>query len=823
MKKGKLIGGALLGIITLYACLNTITLPRFSAVTVAVQANRTVSLSAEPLTLAKQVARYASRLLSMQQANAYIPSIITNVRLTVTAADMDMLTKTENAAGLDSVLISLDVPIGLARSFKVEGLTAGGSTVYSGLEVVHLTGASVSVNITMNPGLLIVPPRVVNTYPLDGAIGIGHRPGIAITFSESMDTRTITDAAFTLVQTATGNPVIGSMVKSDMTVTLLPAADLAPNTSYTATLSIAARSVYGIPLEMSVSWTFTTATIPVVVGTSPASGETGVARNALITAAFSEDMDPATISASTFLFTGPAGTVTYNPAGRTALLETAGILSSDTSYTATITTGARSASGIPLAADHVWSFATGTVADMTPPAFAGISGGTVLSPTSVQLFWLPASDDMTPASSIVYLVSQSTTSGVFTLPPILVSAPGVTSITVTGMAPGTVYYFKVNARDEGGNIETNTTQWWSTPPGRFVKTTGSDTTGDGSETNPYRSITKALSTISSTNAIAVGIYTGDGQYNGANGEAFPLQLAPLTTLFCQGPGNTTVIDATGSGANALYGNSGAVIDSCKVIAEAGRTGIDDSIGGAGGTPGTPARISVISTVVSGAAKTAVTLSANSSVTTSTITGTGEKGIVIRSGRPSVISNAIMGLQTGIEVAADTDPSIDGNRIENNRIGIVVTAAGGRPSVRSNFISNNDIGVQVAAGAPLIHKNEVRTNTIAGNRIGVEILGGMPTITFNTISSNVTGVTVSGGTPAIKSNSLYCNTEADLFVRIDAQIDARNNDWNNVPPAMGQANSVSPYCSAGVDICYTYDPTGIPIFTPSGTALGNSCP
>ena len=63
MKKAKLIGGTLLGIITLYACLNTITMPRFSAVTVAVQANRTASLSAEPLTLAKQVSRYASRVL----------------------------------------------------------------------------------------------------------------------------------------------------------------------------------------------------------------------------------------------------------------------------------------------------------------------------------------------------------------------------------------------------------------------------------------------------------------------------------------------------------------------------------------------------------------------------------------------------------------------------------------------------------------------------------------------------------------------------------------------------------------------------------------
>src|SRR5512137_2650173 len=108
MKNGKLIGGALLGILTLYACLNTITIPKFSAVTVRVQAaGRMATLSAEPLTVAKQVERYAARLLSVPQADAYIPSIVSNVRLTVTAPDMTTLRKTENAAGLDSVTISL--------------------------------------------------------------------------------------------------------------------------------------------------------------------------------------------------------------------------------------------------------------------------------------------------------------------------------------------------------------------------------------------------------------------------------------------------------------------------------------------------------------------------------------------------------------------------------------------------------------------------------------------------------------------------------------------------------------------------------------------
>jgi hypothetical protein len=102
--------------------------------------------------------------------------------------------------------------------------------------------------------------------------------------------------------------------------------------------------------------------------------------NTAITAAFTEAMDSSTLTGSTFTLTGPAnatvaGVVTYN-ASHTAIFTPSAGLAASTTYTATITTGARNVSGDqlagnqgvpPAASNYVWSFTTGLIADTTPP------------------------------------------------------------------------------------------------------------------------------------------------------------------------------------------------------------------------------------------------------------------------------------------------------------------------------------------------------------------------------------------------------------------------------------------------------------------------
>ena len=104
-------------------------------------------------------------------------------------------------------------------------------------------------------------------------------------------------------------------------------------------------------------------TPPTVSGVSPAEGATGVAVSANVTGTFSEAMDPATISGSTFTLTDGAGAavaavVSYDAASRTATLNPSADLANSVTYTARITTGVKDANGNALAADKVWSFTT---------------------------------------------------------------------------------------------------------------------------------------------------------------------------------------------------------------------------------------------------------------------------------------------------------------------------------------------------------------------------------------------------------------------------------------------------------------------------------
>src|SRR5205823_5125465 len=88
-----------------------------------------------------------------------------------------------------------------------------------------------------------------------------------------------------------------------------------------------------------------------------------------IAAFFSEPMDPLTATTVTFILkqgtTPVAGTVTY--AGVTATFNPLNNLAPNTTYTATITTGAKDLAGNALPGNFVWNFTTGATLDTTAP------------------------------------------------------------------------------------------------------------------------------------------------------------------------------------------------------------------------------------------------------------------------------------------------------------------------------------------------------------------------------------------------------------------------------------------------------------------------
>ena len=111
-------------------------------------------------------------------------------------------------------------------------------------------------------------------------------------------------------------------------------------------------------------------TPPGVTATAPAAGQSGVAVSTAISATFSEAMDPASLTSTSFALRDAqnvpvAGTVSYDAATRTARFTPSSPLRNGTAYTATLAGQGSSAaapvrdtSGNALAADVAWTFTT---------------------------------------------------------------------------------------------------------------------------------------------------------------------------------------------------------------------------------------------------------------------------------------------------------------------------------------------------------------------------------------------------------------------------------------------------------------------------------
>lgn len=122
--------------------------------------------------------------------------------------------------------------------------------------------------------------------------------------------------------------------------------------------------------------------IPTVLATGPIGGATDVAPNTSVSVTFSEPMASASLGATSFTLTSgdPAvlvpGTIIYSDS--TAVFWPSAQLAIDTMFTATVTTSAMSALGAPLAADHVWSFTTGSTFAPGLPVNLGTAGDFVI-------------------------------------------------------------------------------------------------------------------------------------------------------------------------------------------------------------------------------------------------------------------------------------------------------------------------------------------------------------------------------------------------------------------------------------------------------------
>lgn len=366
----------------------------------------------------------------------------------------------------------------------------------------------------------VTVPSVVSTIPANGAVNVTVSTPISATFSMAMKASTVTGTTFTVI--GPGGAVAGAVAYSGMTATFTPSANLAYGTTYTATITTGATNAGGTPILGNYVWTFTTIPPPpMVISTVPIAGAVNVAVGQMVSATFSEAMNAATISGSTFTLTGPggavAGAVTYG--GVTATFTPTASLAYSTVYTATITTGAQNTTGSSLATNYVWMFTT-----ITPPpaVIATIPLNTATGVPINQVLTATFNEGMRCST----VASPATT---FTL-----AGPGMTAVAGTVSCAGAVATFTPGADLAFNTVYTAT-----------ITTAADDLAGTPLGANyvwifrtlPAPTPPTVISTVPVNGAIAVPI-------NQALSATFSVAMDPTTisatTFTVSGPGNVAV-------------------------------------------------------------------------------------------------------------------------------------------------------------------------------------------------------------------------------------------------------------------------------------------
>jgi hypothetical protein len=243
------------------------------------------------------------------------------------------------------------------------------------------------------------PPTVTAVAPVNNATGVPvDNTVIDAAFSEAVQPLT-GGASFAVTCAAPCTSPTGTVAldasKTIATFTLTGGTALTPLTVYTATVTGAQSVATGLSLAQPFVWHFTTGLIPdttrprvnlTVPATTMPGPTTGVPVNSAITALFSEDMAPATISTTSFTLScaapcvAPTGTVSYAVGVRTATFAPAANLAAGTTYTATVTTAATDLAGnalagnqapLPAPSDYIWTFTTAAV--VVPPANVSVA------------------------------------------------------------------------------------------------------------------------------------------------------------------------------------------------------------------------------------------------------------------------------------------------------------------------------------------------------------------------------------------------------------------------------------------------------------------
>ena len=397
-------------------------------------------------------------------------------------------------------------------------------------------------------------PRESYSNPANGATSVAVNTKLAVTFNEVLDPLSLNTQSFRL--SGPDGLVAGQVTYAGNIATFTPDHNLDANSTYTARLSSEVRDLAGNALAER-TWTFRTGSSgssgssgsgssgtpldgnpPKVKSFNPADEAIAIPLNAKIVAVFNEAMDPILLL-SAFTLTGPGGAVvdgTVSYVGNVATFTPDELLDASTTYTVTISQDAEDLAGNQLAASRIWSFTSGTTADLTRPVVS-------------------ASNPVDGAEAVA-LNGQIAISFSEAMDPVSLNPETITMTGPGGSVAGTVTY--------AGNIATFTPESQLTSNSTYTMTIGTgvmDLTGNTLATPEIWSFTTGIVTDTSRPLVSSTSPTSGGQGVALNGQiaaTFSEAMDPSSL----GPENFTVTGPGGApveGTLSFAGNGTVVI------------------------------------------------------------------------------------------------------------------------------------------------------------------------------------------------------------------------------------------------------------------------
>ncbi len=432
-----------------------------SLVTITIGEDQTVAISAEKTTVLAKLWRLLDKV-QVSTAMAYIPVWVETVKVTVFSDDKKTLiiSGSENVSGQSSVSITIEVPNGTSRHFTIESMDDVGNVIYIGYaHNVDLNGEPLTLSVDM---LYVGDSTFPDFGGLASATGNGFT-GIDLDWTTATDNQSApSDIVYLIYMSTTsgGEDFTTPSFTTSSGATTYTATGLDPSikyyfvvrardkmgnvdgniVEYFATPDITPPTFTGLASANAVSttqidldWTTTAATDDVTISSNI---------EYLIYVSLTQGGENFTIPS---FITSP-GTTTYSVTG----------LSPTTDYYFVVR--ARDEAGNVDSNIVEYLAQTLTPADTSLPVFGGLDTATASTTTlEIDLSWTAATDDTSASANITYLVYISTTSGGQNFATAsYTTIPGAVTYTITGLQSATEYFVVVRARDEAGNVDTNT-------------------------------------------------------------------------------------------------------------------------------------------------------------------------------------------------------------------------------------------------------------------------------------------------------------------------------------------------------------------------------